>query len=810
MLIKWIKLHNLRSYTNAEIELSNGSTLLSGDVGSGKSSILLAIEFGIFGIIKGEVSGNTLLRKGENNGSVELCMELEKNEIIIKRILKKKKDSITQESSYIIINGVKKELAPVELKSKILELLGYPMEMINKKNLIYRYTVYTPQEEMKRIIFENSEERLNTLRKVFGIDKYRRIRDNSMLLMKKLKEQCKELKGYLIDLDEKKKLQQQSHNKITLLKDELKPLEKSILEIKKELTLESNKFLEKKKKLEEYNVLKNKLSIINSELKSFYIQNDENNINIKREVEEIDNIKFHNIDVSKKELLNKDIIDTESKIINLKEKLSSTTEKQKNLLERINDVKLYISKNNDKLSTKNDLQKNIDNLKNNLIDKDKLNKDIEKKQNELSKSLSDQAILTQKNENAQAIISKIIKLAKCPLCLQTVDIDHKKEILSLQNKIISETKQLCFEKINSIENLKNEINLLKSKIKEHDANDTKLNKLILELESIKNIEIESLHKKDELKKSESILLEVNKELNNLNSDHIKELTEHLILIKEQLKKINDNETNLKIKSEKEKRVIMLKLKNQEIDKKIIELNTIKKDTEIKIEQFKGIDDQITKMEESINIKKDQLKNKEILIADKNARLSSLNDELTRIEKEISEKKLKQKIIHKKTQYIDWIEKSFVNIITMIEKNMLISLYNEFNSLFREWFNILIEDETISAKLDDDFTPLIQQNGYDIEIENLSGGEKTALALAYRLALNKVINDISSSIKTKDLIILDEPTDGFSEQQLDKIRDVLEKLQMNQIILVSHETKIETFVDKIIKITKTEHVSNIET
>jgi DNA repair protein SbcC/Rad50 len=810
MLIKWIKLHNLRSYTNAEIELSNGSTLLSGDVGSGKSSILLAIEFGIFGIIKGEVSGNTLLRKGENNGSVELCMELEKNEIIIKRILKKKKDSITQESSYIIINGVKKELAPVELKSKILELLGYPMEMINKKNLIYRYTVYTPQEEMKRIIFENSEERLNTLRKVFGIDKYRRIRDNSMLLMKKLKEQCKELKGYLIDLDEKKKLQQQSHNKITLLKDELKPLEKSILEIKKELTLESNKFLEKKKKLEEYNVLKNKLSIINSELKSFYIQNDENNINIKREVEEIDNIKFHNIDVSKKELLNKDIIDTESKIINLKEKLSSTTEKQKNLLEKINDVKLYISKNNDKLSTKNDLQKNIDNLKNNLIDKDKLNKDIEKKQNELSKSLSDQAILTQKNENAQAIISKIIKLAKCPLCLQTVDIDHKKEILSLQNKIISETKQLCFEKINSIENLKNEINLLKSKIKEHDANDTKLNKLILELESIKNIEIESLHKKDELKKSESILLEVNKELNNLNSDHIKELTEHLILIKEQLKKINDNETNLKIKSEKEKRVIMLKLKNQEIDKKIIELNTIKKDTEIKIEQFKGIDDQITKMEESINIKKDQLKNKEILIADKNARLSSLNDELTRIEKEISEKKLKQKIIHKKTQYIDWIEKSFVNIITMIEKNMLISLYNEFNSLFREWFNILIEDETISAKLDDDFTPLIQQNGYDIEIENLSGGEKTALALAYRLALNKVINDISSSIKTKDLIILDEPTDGFSEQQLDKIRDVLEKLQMNQIILVSHETKIETFVDKIIKITKTEHVSNIET
>ena len=75
-------------------------------------------------------------------------------------------------------------------------------------------------------------------------------------------------------------------------------------------------------------------------------------------------------------------------------------------------------------------------------------------------------------------------------------------------------------------------------------------------------------------------------------------------------------------------------------------------------------------------------------------------------------------------------------------------------------------------------------------------------------MNKVINDIASGIKTKDIIILDEPTEGFSFEQLDKVRDVLEQLNMKQVIIVSHENKIESFVDNVIRIEKQEHVSGI--
>ena len=110
------------------------------------------------------------------------------------------------------------------------------------------------------------------------------------------------------------------------------------------------------------------------------------------------------------------------------------------------------------------------------------------------------------------------------------------------------------------------------------------------------------------------------------------------------------------------------------------------------------------------------------------------------------------------------------------------------------------------KLDENFTPIIEQQDYEIDYAYLSGGERTAVALAYRLALNQVINSLLSKIKTRDFVILDEPTDGFSSEQLDKVRDVLNQLNMRQVIIVSHEAKIESFVENVIRVSKNENVS----
>ena len=147
------------------------------------------------------------------------------------------------------------------------------------------------------------------------------------------------------------------------------------------------------------------------------------------------------------------------------------------------------------------------------------------------------------------------------------------------------------------------------------------------------------------------------------------------------------------------------------------------------------------------------------------------------------------------------------LMESMEKHVMLSIQKEFDGHFQKWFLLLMGDQ-LSVKINESFAPNIEQNGYLTEYENLSGGEKTSVALAYRLALNKVINDMTESIKTKGLMILDEPTDGFSSDQLDRIRDVISELKLRQIIIVSHEAKIDTYVENVIRIFKENHVSKV--
>lgn len=65
-----LKLHNFRCYEDAEFDFGNeGLTLISGASGKGKSTIMMAIEFALFG------SGNKLQTYGKRGCSVELMIE---------------------------------------------------------------------------------------------------------------------------------------------------------------------------------------------------------------------------------------------------------------------------------------------------------------------------------------------------------------------------------------------------------------------------------------------------------------------------------------------------------------------------------------------------------------------------------------------------------------------------------------------------------------------------------------------------------------------------------------------------------------
>jgi DNA repair protein SbcC/Rad50 len=195
------------------------------------------------------------------------------------------------------------------------------------------------------------------------------------------------------------------------------------------------------------------------------------------------------------------------------------------------------------------------------------------------------------------------------------------------------------------------------------------------------------------------------------------------------------------------------------------------------------------------------KNTEIFLAELKKELQWLYREISVLKETIKKKEDSKKKLQELNELIDWLSSQFLKLVELVERNVLLKLRKEFSTLFRKWFLMLVPEGSLDSQIDENFTPVVMQGGAEMDYSFLSGGERTAIALAYRLALNQTINSLLSKLRTRGIIILDEPTDGFSEIQITKIRDILEELNAEQLIIVSHEQKIESFVDKVVKISK---------
>lgn len=64
MILNSLVIDHIRSYNHEEVEFVKGISLFEGDIGSGKSTILMAIEFALFGL--GSQKAESLLSKNLN------------------------------------------------------------------------------------------------------------------------------------------------------------------------------------------------------------------------------------------------------------------------------------------------------------------------------------------------------------------------------------------------------------------------------------------------------------------------------------------------------------------------------------------------------------------------------------------------------------------------------------------------------------------------------------------------------------------------------------------------------------------------
>ncbi|MCW3982140.1 MAG: AAA family ATPase, partial [Candidatus Bathyarchaeota archaeon] len=138
-----------------------------------------------------------------------------------------------------------------------------------------------------------------------------------------------------------------------------------------------------------------------------------------------------------------------------------------------------------------------------------------------------------------------------------------------------------------------------------------------------------------------------------------------------------------------------------------------------------------------------------------------------------------------------LRSEFVRILQQMIQHMLDTLVGE-------------EGTMLFTHIDETFTPFVKsREGHEREVSSLSGGERTLLAFAYRLALGQLIMQARTGHGLQ-LLLLDEPTESLGEEDgsVNRLAAAIARLKaVEQIIAVTHNETFADQADHVIRLVK---------
>ncbi len=159
-MIKAVRLINWRSHKDTYIEFEKGANIFVGSMGSGKSSVLEAISFALFGNPSAKKGGKLMdrVRRGEERAKVELILSIDGKEVRIERELSAKKAK-----AKLFIDGQLKAEMASRVNPEIEKLLGMNRELFLR-------AVYGEQNELDLFIKMPPTDRKKYIDRLMGIE----------------------------------------------------------------------------------------------------------------------------------------------------------------------------------------------------------------------------------------------------------------------------------------------------------------------------------------------------------------------------------------------------------------------------------------------------------------------------------------------------------------------------------------------------------------------------------------------------------------------------------------------------------------
>ncbi len=690
MKIEIVQLENIRSHVKSTVPFTRGFNCLVGGLGCGKSSILYAVDFALFGEPLGR-SFEYLLREGAEAGRVTVQFSQNGKTYKLIRGLKRRGKGIGQDFEELKLFEDETLLASMKgdaIAEQFKAITGLDKDL-------FREIVWVRQEHLKELLDATPRERQKRLDELFGLADYEVAWSN--------------IAGYQREYEGERRAYEKDPDVVGL-----------------------------EKLSADYNQLTGEFALLEVELQSAVGKL----AGAKKALDDAD-AKLKRLEekrLSIEELKRKEA-QVQANIANAQTAAASLTQRVKgkksiveNLKQRQNSIDAQIS------SYKNRLEQvgisaslSVEALRRHIADFD----------DRISSLKAEQEATLRNMQTDQKRSASLSLESRCPLCLQPLNGEYKDGLMQrIQDENVERQK--------AIEQLQSELE---------------------ELQQTKSVAGEAVSNLQTLMaRAEDLKMRVSEEEKNL------------------CELVTDVAENQRLEAELRMQLEAVQFEVGRFD--MADVEAARAQREQAFRQYYLVESDLRTKE---NRKKDLLRR----LDEAKERIDRAQQKLERVEK-----------IAKAIEVISAIRDAYRGIQPKLRGEFVKVLRNFVQQVLD---GLVGEAPLLNVVVDDTYTPYVKsESGADREVSNLSGGERTLLAFAYRLGLGQLIMQ-SRTGHGLSMLLLDEPTEslGSEDGSIERLAEAISRFKaIEQIIAVTHSEAFAAKADYVVILEKEAGISKI--
>jgi exonuclease SbcC len=693
MRVKAVQLENIRSHVKTTIPLARGFNCLVGGLGCGKSSVLYAIDFALFGEPLGR-SYDYLLREGADVGKVALHFTHGGKNYTIWRALRRRGRGISQDMEQLklyengkLVASAKSEAVAEQLKA----ITGLDKDL-------FREVVWVRQEHLKELLDVAPRPRQNKLDQLFGLSDY--------------EEAQRGLAGFQREYEVEKGVYERDFD---------------VVGIEKLQT--------------DYNEAVEELSSIEGELEDLrkeIIQAEASLNEATSRLQSLEELRKRTDELRRREAqLQTNIANTEDACARLAEEVERKRASIKDLEERLKSMEAQERSHRDRL-------REVGLKPDQTVEE--LRKYLEALEGQMRSLGGEQEVVKEQLAVSQGNISSLTTESKCPLCLQTLAGDYKRRLLEHLQEENAERERRLTELQRNLDELERLHSVVRLAV-------SVLQPLLPQIEDLK-----------------SRILEEHESLSRLSAEfeekqrQEKTFRDQLSATRAEISRFDVAELEAARKTERAAFVQY-------------------SDTKHKLETVEG-------RKRDLTLRMGELKE----------RLDHAQQKIERMQK-----------IDRLLGVIEGIRGAYRSIQPKLRSEFVVYLQRVVQQVLDGLIGAA--GPTLIVRIGEDYTPFVRsEEGHERSVSNLSGGERTLLAFAYRLGLGQLIMQSRTGHGLYTLL-LDEPTEslGREDGSVDRLAEAISRLKaIEQIIAVTHSEAFAERAEHVIRVEKEAGVSRVST